>query len=155
MTLMKIRDLTSCPQHGHVLVVLEDVAGAYRLAFYADPDDSRRLAREVARGPAACHPIFDFIQTLLSTWHAAPVRVVLEDIDGNGVGALVYLRQGEIELSLSCYPPDALTLALRAGVPIYATADVLGHAAAVSPAPADGHETTRWLDGVRPQDFEV
>jgi bifunctional DNase/RNase len=155
MTLMRIREITSCPKHRRVLVVLEDVTGAHRLTFYADPDDARRLARELARGSAACHPIFDFIQTLLSTWHVAPVRVVLEDVNGDGVGALVFLRQGEIELSLSCYPPDALTLALRAGVPIYATADVLGRADAVPPTSADGHDTTRWLERVRPQDFEV
>src|SRR5687768_8904586 len=111
MTLMKIRDVGSCPNHGHVVIVLEDVHGAHRLAFSADRDDTRRLARELARGSATCHPIFDFIQALLRTWHAAPVRVVLEDVDGKGVGALVYLRQGEVELSVSCYPPDALTLA--------------------------------------------
>ena len=150
MTLMRLRELTSCPHHSRVLITLDDAAGPRRITFYADPDDARRLAREMARGPRACHPIFDFIQTLLNAWHAVPVRVVLEDVNGDGIGALVYLRQGEIESSLSCYPPDALTLALRTGVPIYATADVLRHACSGS---MEHDDTARWLQRVRPEDF--
>lgn len=155
MTLLRIRELASCSEHRRTLIVLDDVAGSRRLTFYADPDDARRLAREMARGPAACHPIFDFIQTLLRTWHVAPVRVVLEAINGDGVGALVYLRQGEIELSISCYPPDALTIALRTDVPIYATPDVLIDAEPIPPASAESCATARWLKGVRPRDFEA
>jgi bifunctional DNase/RNase len=134
-----------------VLITLVDTTGPRRITFYADADDARRLAREMARGSRACHPIFDFIQTLLRSWHAVPVRVVLEDVNGDGIGALVYLRQGELESSISCYPPDALALALRTGVPIYATADVLRHACR---GPMEPDDTARWLQGVRPADFE-
>ena len=109
----------------------------------------------MARGPTACHPIFDFIQALLNTWHAAPVRVVLEDANGDGVGALVYLRQGEIELSIACYPPDALTIALRTKVSIYATAHVLSQAEPRPSTSAERRETARWLERVRPRDFEA
>ena len=101
MTMMRIRELTTCDQHSRALVVLEDVASSCRLTFYADADDARRLARELARGPRACHPVFDFIMALLRSWHAAPVCVVLEDVDGDGIGALVCVRQGEIESSIS------------------------------------------------------
>jgi bifunctional DNase/RNase len=151
MTLMRLRELTSCPHHSRVLITLDDASGPRRITFYADADDARRLAREMARGPRACHPIFDFIQTLLTTWHAAPVRVVLEDVNGDGIGAVVYLRQGEIEFSISCYPPDALTIALRTGIPIYATPEVLSHAAGA--APMEHHDTAQWLQRVRPEDF--
>jgi bifunctional DNase/RNase len=151
MTLMRLREPTSCPHHSRVLITLDDTTGARRITFYADADDARRLAREMARGPRACHPIFDFIQTLLKSWHAVPVRVVLEDVNGDGIGALVYLCQGEIESSISCYPPDALTLALRTGMPIYATPDVLRHACS---SLMEHPDTARWLERVRPKDFE-
>src|SRR5919106_3098417 len=155
MTMMRIRELTTCDQHSRALVVLEDVASSCRLTFYADADDARRLARELARGPRACHPVFDFIMALLRSWHAAPVCVVLEDVDGDGIGALVCVRQGEIESSISCYPPDALTIALRTGVPIYATPGVLSHAEAMTPMSAEDRGTAHWLEHVRPQDFEA
>jgi uncharacterized protein len=151
MVLMRIRELTRCPKHQRVLITLDDVDGRRHVTFYADAEDSRRLARELKSGPRACHPIFDFIQGLLRSWHAAPVRVVLEDVDGDGIGALVYLRQGELESSISCYPPDALALALRTGVPIYATPEVLSHGE-VGPQLED-HDTARWLERVQPRDF--
>jgi bifunctional DNase/RNase len=154
MVLMRIRELTTCERHGRILVVLDDAAGARRLTFYADAEDARRLARELAHGPRACHPVFDFIMALLRGWHAAPVRVVLEDVDGEGIGALVWIRQGEIESSIACYPPDALTIALRTGVPIYATPGALDHAAARPPQEAEAREAADWLARVRPQDFE-
>lgn len=157
MNLMRLRELTSCAQHDRVVVVLEDVAQLRRLTFYAEAQEARRLAQQIQRGPRACHPVFDFIQALLRTWHATPVRVVLEDVEGEGIGALVYLRQGEIELSISCYPPDALTLALRSSVPIYATAEALAHAEEVAAADGlgGGEDVTGWLERVTPRDFET
>jgi bifunctional DNase/RNase len=155
MTLMRIRDLTACPRHRRALVHLEDDEGARRLTFSAEAEDARRLARELARGPRACHPIFDFIQALLRSCHAAPVRVVLEDVDGRGIGALVYLRQGDVESSIACYPPDALTIALRTGVPIYATPEALGQVRVAPETSPRVPDTAEWLARVRPQDFEV
>jgi len=52
-----------------------------------------------------------------------------------------------------CHPADALALALRARVPILASDAALAHA-----CPADqelpAHTVRRWLDGVRPADFD-
>jgi bifunctional DNase/RNase len=153
MVLMRIRELTRCAKHQRVLITLDDVESARHVTFYADAEDARRLARELRSSPRVCHPIFDFIQELLRRWHAAPVRVVLENVNGDGIGATVYLRQGELEAGISCYPPDALALALRTGVPIYATPDVLSHSGACPPL--RDHEMARWLERVQPQDFEA
>jgi hypothetical protein len=50
-----------------------------------------------------------------------------------------------------CYPPDAIALALRTGVSIYATAAALSHAA---PAPVpEATEVSAWLEALRPTDF--
>jgi bifunctional DNase/RNase len=154
MTRMRIREVASCAPHGRAIVVLEDADARPRLAFFADLHEAHRLATELQRGPAACHPIFDFIRCLLMAFDAQPTRVVLEDVPGQGVGARVHLRRAEGETVVPCYPPDALTLALRADVPVYATPDVLGLAAGPSStAPGEDDKMTRWLDGVTPDDF--
>ncbi|MCL6640047.1 MAG: DUF151 domain-containing protein [Candidatus Rokubacteria bacterium] len=155
MTLMRLVELTRCPAHDRVVVVLEDAGRRRRLAFYADRLEAQRLARQVQRGPMACHPILDFIGALLVTWQASPVRVVLDDVAGQGITGVVCLRQGELELAVPCCPPDALALALRAGVPIYATEEALAHAetAARRGVPADGQNLAAWLDRLRPEDF--
>ena len=60
---------------------------------------------------------------------------------------------GGAELPVPCYPPDAIALALRTGVPVYATAAALSHAEPAPPPPP--REITAWLDQVRPDDFNT
>jgi hypothetical protein len=155
MTQMRIQELTSCRQHQRALVVLEDVGGTRRITFYADPNETRRLAQAMARGPRACHPVYDFIRALVERLGATPVRVVLEDVDGQGIGARVCVRQGASEVLVTCYPPDALALALRERLPIYATAEALEHAELLSPAAAEPEDISEWLGRIRPHDFET
>ena len=78
-------------------------------------------------------------------------RVVLEDVQGEGIGGVVYVAASRAELPVPCYPPDAIALALRAGIPIYATPDALTHAEP-SPTPPPG-AVSEWLERVRPSDF--
>ena len=160
MTLMRIREINACPKHPRTTVVLEDLDRQATLTFYADRDEARRLTQEIARRGCACHPIYDFVQSFLLAFDADVTRVVLEDVKGQGIGSRVYVRSGGDELGVPCYPPDALALALRAKVPIYATADALTHAQRVAPSVDAGggvadtrREVTRWIERVRPTDF--
>jgi hypothetical protein len=100
------------------------------MTFAADSHEAVRLGRVVRHGPQACHPIFDFVRALLSSLEAGVTRVVLEDVGGEG-----------------SYPPDAIALALRMGIPIYATHDALAHAEPSPPPPADA--VSEWLERVR------
>lgn len=156
MTLMRIRHMTSCPSHKRSIIVLEDISGRLTLTFYADPGEVRRLGQELTRGRCACHPVYDFIQGLLTAFEATPTRVVLDDVEGEGIGGLVYLRRAGCELRVPCYPPDALALALRTDVPIYATTAALDHAESLSPSPSTpnpGGNVRQWLEQVKPEDF--
>jgi len=136
--------------------VLEEAEQRFRLAFSTDPHEAQRLAREMGLARCSCNPIYDFILSVLCTCQATITRVVLDDAVGKGIGALIYLRQAEQEQCFPCYPPDALALAQRAKVPIYATAKVLVHAQSVSapatprPGPVD---VSVWLERVKPEDF--
>lgn len=104
-----------------------------------------------------CNPIYDFVDSLLSTLQATITRVVLDDAGELGVRAVVWLERADARLTIPCYPPDALGLALRAKVPIYATAEALARARPLTtrgdisrPGPA---EVSRWLQRVSPGDF--
>lgn len=156
MTLMRLREMLSCRTHQRAVIVLEDVGQRVRLTFHADPDEARRLGQELRRGRSACHPIYDFIGGLLQVFQAAPVRVVLDDVQGAGIGALIHLRTTEAQLAVPCYPTDAVALALRASLPIYATPGALDHAQPAPPlgaAPDEGGEVRQWLEEVKPEDF--
>jgi bifunctional DNase/RNase len=77
---------------------------------------------------------------------------VLDDVQGEGIAGLVYVGWGGAERPVPCYPPDAIALALRAGVPIFATPAALSHAVP-SPPPVEGVQD--WLERVRPDDFNT
>lgn len=156
MVLMRILELTCSADHQRAIVVLEDVEQRFRLAFSTDPHEAQRLAREMGRARCACNPVYDLIQSLLGTFQATISRVVLDDIGSKGVGALIYVQRAEEEVSFPCYAPDALALALRAKVPVYASAKVLAHAQALSAPetlPSAPAEVMQWLERVKPEDF--
>jgi bifunctional DNase/RNase len=147
MTLMQVREMRLCPTHRTALVRLDDSEHRMTMTFSAEPREASRLARVIECGPQACSPVFDFVRALLDSFEAGVARIVL----GEGIAGLVYVGWGGAELPVPCYPPDAIALALRAGVPIYATAAALSHA---DPTPLPD-TLGAWLDRVRPDDFEA
>ena len=141
------------------MVVLEDVAQRLQFAFSADLHEARRLGRALDGAECTCNPIYDFIESSLSALQAAMTRVVLDDAGASGIRARIWLERADVCLTIPCYPPDALGLALRAKVPIYATAAVLAHAMPLTTTddvPRPGlPEVRRWLEGVSPDDFQL
>ena len=156
MFLMRIREVTCSHDQHRTLVVLEDMEQRFRLAFATDPHEAHRLARELGRARCTCNPVYDFILSLLDTFRATLSRVVLDDAGSKGIRALVHVETPEAELTLSCYPPDALALALRVKAPVYATDEALVHAQSLSASgtfPAEPADVRPWLERVKPEDF--
>ena len=156
MILMRIREIASCSQHRRTIIMLEDVHQCLRLTFYADPDEACRLTQELERGQHVCHPVYDFMRPLLDALQATATRVVLDVVQGEGLDGFVYVQQAESERGVPCYASDALALALRANLPIYATAEALAYAERLSHSPSafdESGEVRQWLAQVRPEDF--
>jgi bifunctional DNase/RNase len=88
---------------------------------------------------------------------ATITHVVLDDAGDLGIGAVVELEHAEMPLTIPCYPPDALAVAVRAKVPIYATARALAHAKSLTTSAdvtsASPTDAKQWLEGVSPEDF--
>lgn len=153
---MRIREVTCSHDPHRTVVVLEDLEQRFRLAFSTDPHEAHRLAREMGRARCTCNPVYDFIQALLDTFRATLSHVVLDDAETKGISALVHVRTVDGRLTLPCYPPDALALALRAKAPIYASPEVLLHAESLSRPgafTAASEEIRPWLERVKPEDF--
>jgi len=67
------------------------------------------------------------------------------DLKDNTYYAKIHIQYQDSEFSIDSRPSDAVALALRAEVPIFATEDVIRkHSSA---------ELDRWLDNLRPEDF--
>jgi len=156
MTLMQFREMRSCPEHRQVIIVLGEVGGHRTLALAADPDESVRFAREIVRNSKSEHPIYDFVEGLLRTLGARPIRIVLEYVPGAGLAGSVAFSGREGEASVSCYPSDALALAKRSGVPIYVNDDVFTHVRPFAAKPSEADPlggVAEWLERIKPEDF--
>src|SRR5262245_14694321 len=155
MILMRFSELSPCEDHGHTIIVLEDLCGR-SLAIAADTRESQRLAAEVSRHPDDEHPIYDFIDGLLRVAQLKPTRVLLVYVAGTGIRGAVAFERGEGEVAVPCYASDALALAVRIGLPIFVSASVFSDlrptAAPVSPG-EDRATLAQWLDGLKPADF--
>jgi len=159
MILMHFREMRTCPEHHHAIILLKEVSGHRTLAVAANRDESARLWRELGRRPEASHPIYDFVDKLLQTFGVATARVVLEYVPGEGLGGSVVVRGSEGEVAVPCYPSDALALAKRARVPIFVAGDVFSHvepfASLASGEDQLGGRVAEWLERIAPADFSA
>lgn len=157
MTPMRIRGLFSSPENDRAVIVLEDAELRRRLTFGADLHETHRLGRALGSGQCACNPIYDFVDSLLAAFQATITHVVLDDAGDLGIGAVVGLEHAGMPLTIRCYPPDALAVAVRAKVPIYATARALAQARSLATAdeapPPNPTDAKEWLERVNPRDF--
>jgi len=108
---MRLREMKSCPEHQQVVIVLEDDGGQRKLAIAVDPGEGSRLLRSM-RHPSGAHPIYDFVDEALRACQVTP-RVVLEYAPGDGLASSVSLSSPGGEVSVTCYPSDAIALAQR------------------------------------------
>jgi bifunctional DNase/RNase len=156
MTLMQIREVIYCPHHKRGIVVLESVRQRLPLVFYADVREAQYLAKTFKSGNPPCHPLYEFIQRLLSALRATPSYVVLDEMTGQGILGFIYVQALTTGHRIPCYAPNALALALQSKIPIYATATVLAYAepTALSPIPDDTEDVRQWLTQVKPEDFQ-
>ena len=95
MTLMQVREMRLCPTHRTAVVQLDDVQRGLTMTLSADPHEAGRLARMMERGPQACHPVFDFVRALLDSFEAGVVRIVLDDVQGEGIEGPAALSHAE------------------------------------------------------------
>ena len=157
MTPMRVREIGCTSDKQRAIVVLEDVEQRVRLAFITDLHEAHRLAREMGHARCTCNPVHDFIELLLKGVQATVSRVVLDDAGRRGIGATVelWLTRRQEGLTVRCYPPDALALALRAKAPIYATPQALVRAQRLSDRPVlpPSVDFLGWLERVQPDDF--
>lgn len=70
----------------------------------------------------------DLALSLLSTFHSRLRRVVISDFKENTYYATLYLEANGREIMVDSRPSDAIALALRAGIPIYANEKALSGA---------------------------
>ncbi len=153
MDLMVVKTVRPSSSGDEVMVVLQTASGDRYLGFVVPLNEANRLARVLGMSGCRCAPIYELLLALATAVDTHVERAVL-DACPEGIGAsLVFRRDGQ-ELPFDCHPADAVALAVRSRVPVYATAAALALACPAEPyAPQGDEATARWLESVRPSDF--
>ena len=102
----------------------------------------------------------DLFVSLFGVVDAELKSIVITEVVDSTYFAELHLRGSGGERIVSCRPSDAVAVALRAGVPMYATEslmDEVGKATAVTNADSEEEildEFRDFIDSIRPEDFQ-
>ncbi len=138
------------------VVILKDLQSHCYLPIWIGQFEATSILMEL-QGIKPTRPLtHDLLKTLLETFNIQPVRVVITDlIDGTFYARLI-LNFQEQEFEIDSRPSDAIAIAVRFGVPIYATEQVIKQASVVTD---EGEEVKieqfrNFLEKLNPEDFK-
>ena len=138
------------------IVLLHEKAGERYLPIWIGPSEAASIAMAL-QGVVTPRPMtHDLMKAILDDLSVRVIQVVVTELrESTFYAALTLERAGE-RLEVSARPSDAMALAVRMGVPIYAADDVLEEAAILIPGEEDEEveKFREFLDNVTPEDFE-
>jgi len=141
---MRIANIFNCHRYGQV--TLEDPDGTVQLNIRMRPMMAHWLAHEIKECQCPAVSMYRMIQELLGKFGGA-LRLAMIDASDDQIplGLLIIGRQNGEEIHQACHPADAIALAARMHVPLYATSRALklGTWRSIQP----------WLATVKPEDF--
>jgi bifunctional DNase/RNase len=142
---MRIAGISSCSRYGQV--VLEDPDGMVRLHIRLRPVMAHWLAHELKECQCPAISMYRLIQELLIKFGGALRLAVIDASEDNtALGLMIICRQNGEEIRQSCHPADAIAMAARTQVPLYATSRALKLGSWKNIQP--------WLETIKPQDFQ-
>lgn len=98
----------------------------------------------------------DLLKTILEDLAVDVRRIIVTELRDSTFYATIELSRGEQALEVSSRPSDAIALAVRMSVPIFASEDVLEVASILIPGEEEEEveKFREFLDNVSPEDFE-
>ncbi|HET7676485.1 MAG TPA: bifunctional nuclease family protein [Candidatus Limnocylindrales bacterium] len=110
------------------VVILKDSAHDRYLPIWIGPWEANAIAMKL-QGLTPERPLtHDLFAATLSELGVTVRQIIVSDLADETFHARLQLEQGESSFEIDARPSDAIALAIRAGVPIYATDAVLDRA---------------------------
>lgn len=145
MQRMRVAAISSCARFGQV--VLEDPDGLVRLHIRLRPMMAHWLAHELKECQCPALSMYRLIQELLLKFDGTLRLAVIDASEDNvPLGLMIIGRQNGEEIRQVCHPADAIAMAVRLQVPLYATSRALRRGSWKNIQP--------WLETVKPRDFQ-
>ena len=142
--------------HNQPIVLLKETSGTRFLPIWIGPVEATSIAFAL-QGVVTQRPMtHDLLRDLLEALEVGVERIVVTELHEGTFYAEIHMASGEQPVVVSSRPSDAIALAVRASVPIYAHEGVLDEAG-IEIEDDEEEEVERFkefLDEVTPEDFD-
>jgi bifunctional DNase/RNase len=122
---MEVLGVATDQDTGQPTVLLRGKREKQDLTLFIGPFEAQSIAVPLQQMKPPRPLTHDLALSFLSTFHSRLRRVIISDLRENTYYATLYLEADGKEVTLDSRPSDAIALALRAGVPIYANEKAL------------------------------
>ena len=140
------------------IVLLKEREGERYLPIWIGTSEATAIAFAL-QGVVTARPMtHDLLKTILDELAVNVSRILITELREGTFYATIEMGRNGTPLEISSRPSDAIALAVRLGVPIFAHEDVLGEASIVIREDEEQQEEEverfrEFLDNVRPEDF--
>ena len=144
---VSVKGVVPDPSTESQIVLLEEGGTSRTLPIWVGMVEGNAIRVAVERTASPRPLTHDLLQHILDRLHTSVKRVVVHDVRDNTFFAAIYLDVDGREVMLDARPSDAIALALRVRVPIYARRDLL--------AASESERVQAWLEDLKPTDFDA
>ena len=137
------------------VVILKDSDQKKFLPIWIGQFEATSILMEL-QGVKPARPLtHDLLKSMLDLLSLKVVKIIINDIVDGTFYAQIYLNKGDKDYSVDARPSDAIALAVRADVPIFATENVVKKASIISEEGEDDvvEQFKDFLESVNPEDF--
>ena len=143
---LKIQGVLSDPKTETQIVILRDETNTEILPIWVGVSEGNAI-RFAIEGIVPPRPMsHDLLKEMLDHLSVQLHKVVINEVKSNTYYATIHLEAKEQLHTVDARPSDAIALALRTSIPIFATEDVLKH--------KGSDNLDAWLQKLHPKDFD-
>ncbi len=138
------------------VIILKDAASHRFLPIWIGQFEATSILMEI-QGVKPSRPLtHDLLTSIIGKLEATVQRIVINDLKDGTFFAKIHMTKNGTKLVIDARPSDAIALAVRIKVPIFAVNKVVDKASIVS---QEGEEEEvarfrRFLKDIKPEDFE-
>jgi bifunctional DNase/RNase len=137
------------------IVLLKEREGERYLPIWIGASEAAAIALSL-QGVVTPRPMtHDLIKNMLEDLTVGVERIMVTELRESTFFATISLQRGEDRYEVSSRPSDAIALAVRMAVPIFASEEVLDEASILIPGEEEEEveKFREFLDNVTPEDF--
>ena len=107
------------------MIILKEKDGNRMFPIWVNPFDAEAISAGIKNLQSTKLHTYDFVCSIITGLGAILEYVIIDDINGEDLRAVVIIRMKNDSLQIRCTPSDAISIALKGKVPIFVAEDLL------------------------------